>query len=795
MEATELTENTNNANRRHSERVIRQAHEAENTRNIRKESYDVVVCGGGLAGFCAAVAAARHGSRTCLVQDRPVFGGNSSSEVRVTPHGAAAFHVYAKETGIISELLIEERARNHEVIFENGWTNSVWDMAMYDLAVRTPNLTFYLNTSIVEVRKSAERRIEAVVGVVANAETTLELSGEIFIDCTGDGIVADLAGCEWHMGSEGRDEYNEPHAPLQASGDVMGSSLLFKTVNTGAPAPFEAPEWAAKLDNPDFFYKEGRRPNDVRGGYWWIEIGVPWHTIHENEDIRHQLTRYVLGVWDWIKNKDPNTKELAANHAIDWIGQVPGKRESRRIQGLYLMTEHDPLNRTVFEDEIAYGGWFLDLHTPGGLLAPTSEHASAEGYNETSSYMVKSYCGPYGIPLRSSIARDVDNLMMAGRNVSVTHAALGTVRVMGTTAIVGQAVGTSAAIALKLGIALKDVPGQAIREVQQTLLRDGCFLPNATNEDELDLARAARVNASSEAACAGMDAEKDDSRRFPETEALRERKGQWIAIAEETLDRVAVCLSNLSDVEQTVEARILPVDHIWDYRTEELEPLATTLLTIKPGAAFEWVEWDVRLSKDGGLEPGKYVRLDLLANASLQWHVASGAVPAHTCAYEMGGGKMRRDWNGPTRSFRVEPPQRSFGPEQAVNGVARPNRYTNLWRSDPDQALPQWLELTWEQPQTIGHVELTFPGHLLWEYHGYAPFYKDPQCAKNYRIEAWEGGAWTEIAAVRGNYQRHCRHRLEKPVTTAKLRVVIEATNGDPSAAIYEIRCYAPQEE
>lgn len=118
------------------------AHEAENTSHVRKESYDVVVCGGGLAGFCAAVAAARHGARACLVQDRPVFGGNSSSEVRVTPHGAAAFHVYAKETGIISEPLIEERARNHEVIFENGWTNSVWDMAMYDLAVRTPNLTF-----------------------------------------------------------------------------------------------------------------------------------------------------------------------------------------------------------------------------------------------------------------------------------------------------------------------------------------------------------------------------------------------------------------------------------------------------------------------------------------------------------------------------------------------------------------------------------------------------------------------------------------------------------------------------
>ncbi|MGO4495510.1 FAD-dependent oxidoreductase [Paenibacillus sp. 2RAB27] len=132
----------------------------------KTEKYDVVVCGGGLAGFCAAVASARQGVRTCLVQDRPVFEGDSSSEVRVTPHGVAAFHVYAKETGLISELLIEERAHNHETVFENGWTNSVWDMTMYDMAQRTENLTFYLNTTILDVRMANARKIASVVGYV-----------------------------------------------------------------------------------------------------------------------------------------------------------------------------------------------------------------------------------------------------------------------------------------------------------------------------------------------------------------------------------------------------------------------------------------------------------------------------------------------------------------------------------------------------------------------------------------------------------------------------------------------------
>ena len=160
------------------------------------EQYDVVICGGGLAGLCAAVAAARMGAKTCLVQDRPVLGGNSSSEVRVTPHGAAAFHGYARETGILSELLIEERAANHEEIFENGWTNSVWDMTQYDLVQRTENLTLHLNTAIGGVAVTG-RELRAVHCRVANAEVDLTLGAKVFIDCTGHGLVAAEAGCEW----------------------------------------------------------------------------------------------------------------------------------------------------------------------------------------------------------------------------------------------------------------------------------------------------------------------------------------------------------------------------------------------------------------------------------------------------------------------------------------------------------------------------------------------------------------------------------------------------------------------
>ncbi len=792
------------------------------------EEYDVVVCGGGLAGFCAAVAAARHGASTCLIQNRPVFGGNSSSEIGVTPHGAAAFHAYARETGIISELLIEERSLNHAEVYENGWTNSVWDMVMYDMAVATDNLTVHLNTNVGDViinggerangtAQAAESadlefgyyhrttlnekpaRLDAVIARVQNAELELTIEGKVFIDCTGDGLVADRAGCEWRMGSESRDEFDEPHAPDRASTDTMGSSIHLRACDVGRPAPYRAPGWAMHYDDASFFYEQGRVPKDVRGGFWWLEIGVPYHTIHDNETIRHELTRHALGVWEWIKNHDPIMKQRAANYALDWIGQVPGKRESRRIIGKYFVTEHDILNCTRFEDEVAFGGWFIDLHTPGGLLAETSEPASAEGaYDTFSEYAVKSYCGPYGLPLRCCMAKDVSNLMMAGRNVSATHAALGTIRVMATTALLGQACGTTAAYATNHGLGFDQiVTGRPIAEIKQALLRDGCFLPHEANADAADLARHATVSATSTAPMQGAGPDSVGAheglaiwRDQPQyvVETLAQRKAQLIAIGPEGIERVSVCLTNNADTEQEVEARLYAVDHIWDYRAEAGEPIAATTLTVPVGDK-RWVDWELDLLADVQ-QIGRFLRIDLLKNDKLSWHVSGRIVPGHTGYYQIGENKMRRFGNGATLSYRVHPPQSPYQPDQVTTGVTRPHASTNLWRSDPGQMLPQSLDLTWPEPQAIGEVHLTFPGHLIREYHAYAPFYRDAQCPADYRIEAKIDGGWRTLVETIDNYQRHRIHRLASPVDTDTLRITVTRTHGDPAAAIYEVRCY-----
>ncbi|WP_158737029.1 FAD-dependent oxidoreductase [Alteribacillus sp. YIM 98480] len=772
----------------------------------RTETFDVVVCGGGLAGFCAAVSAARNGAKTAIIQDRPVFGGNSSSEVRVTTHGSAAFHAYARETGVISELLIEERARNHEEINENGWTNSVWDMTMYDMAMNTPNLEVFLNTTVQGVNKSEDRTIESIDCYILNAEVNLTVQGKVFIDCTGDGIVADQAGCEWRLGEEARAEFNEPHAPEEATENVMGSSIHFKAVDMGKPAPFKAPSWIKHYEDASFFYKQGRplehtghKENDrYRGGYWWIEIGIPWDTIYENEDIRHELTRHTLGVWDWIKNKDPELKEVAKNYALEWIGQVPGKRESRRIMGRYLMTEHDPLNKKAFEDEVAFGGWNVDLHTPGGLLAPSSEPAAMEGYKTVSDFQRKTLCGPYGIPLNMMISKDLDNLMMAGRNVSATHTALGTVRVMGTTAIMGQGVGTAAAVSVNQDVKLPEVADHHINTVKQQLLRDGCFLLHTKNEDENDLARKAKVTASSEAICKGVGPNsqgvheglkfwKTQHQTSP-TDHLSKQRGQWIAVGSNNIDTLSVCLSNHSGTTQDVDAKVVVVEDIWDYSLDGVKELASTTLEVTPGKE-KWVTWPVQLNDSNGLPKNGYIRLDLLQNNNVEWHRAGKIEPGQVCAFDIGK-RMRRYDHGISMSYKVEPAQNCYPAENVLSGYTRPYRSTNLWRSDDTSPDAPWLELSWDKPVTISKVELTFPGSILREYHAYEAFYRDSQCAKDYSVDAWVDGEWQEALRVTDNYQRHRQHDLDESVYTNRLRLTIHSTNGDPSAAVYEIRCY-----
>ncbi|MBK7819747.1 MAG: FAD-dependent oxidoreductase [Tessaracoccus sp.] len=763
-----------------------------------REQYDVVVCGGGLAGVSAAISAARHGAKVVLLHDRPVLGGNSSSEVRVTPHGAAAFHAYAREGGIIAEALIEDRARNHERITENGWTNSVWDLILYDMVQRTVGLTLRLNTPVTGAEVS-DGRILSVTARNVNAETVYVVEGRVFIDCTGDGTLGEVAGCESRHGIESHAEFGEPSAPDEPSEATMGSSLHFKTVDVGHPVPFTPPPWAASYDDIHFFRSGGRVAKTLKSGYWWIEIGPPWHTIHGNEEIRHELTRQVLGIWDWYKNHDPEWSPQAETIALDWIGQVPGKRESRRLVGERFLTEHDLRENPAFEDEVAFGGWYIDLHSIGGLYEEVAEPlTNARMEEQGSNFGEQRYVGPFGIPLSALVSKDIENLMFAGRNISASHVALGALRVQGTTAVMGQATGTAAALALARG-GFKDVLKETMPDIQQALVRDGCFLPHVPVSDALDLAPLATVESSSETLIAGVGPDDTfelngldhwrDYPIFPTTGVLDRRLSQWVAVGEgQPVSHVGFCLSNTGDTPVEIAASIRKVDGIWDYRVAT-EALRIGSLTLPPGVD-QWIDWQVGLSS-AELEGQGYIRLDLEGvSDTVEWRLAGAIAPGQVAGYEVAPGRLRRFGGGATLSFRVEPPQRGYPASHITNGVCRPHARTNQWRSAVDQGLPQWSQLVWDEPTTVAEVQITFPGHLLREYHACPPLYRDPQCAKNYTVSVRRDGHWVDVASANENYQTRVVHTFD-PVACDALRVTIRETNGDTAAGIYEIRCYS----
>jgi len=448
---------------------------------LEKRVYDCVVIGGGLAGISAAISSARLGCKVALVQDRPVLGGNSSSEVGVGISGAdGGGNRNARETGIIEELRIEDRYRNHlKLKLRNGMVNSIWDIILWEWVKKEKNIDLYLNTRAIKANMESSIRIGSVFAEQTLSERRFQLEADIFIDASGDGAVACSAGAKFRIGRESRNEFGESRAPQIADKWTMGSSLLFRAKDMGHPVSFNPPFWA--YDFPKDEDLPFRKHTPIQSGFWWIEYGGTLDTIKDNEKIRDELLRILFGVWDHIKNHGDHGAE---NFALDWVSSIPGKRESRRFIGDYILTQNDLEKHRLFPDRVAYGGWPIDLHPPQGIFAkePPCEN---------------SYPGLYSIPFRSLYSKNIENLMMAGRNISVTHVALGSTRVMATCAVEGQAVGTAAYLCKKYNTLPRGVYKNYINELQQLLLKNDCYIIGLKNEDENDLARKAKVTASS----------------------------------------------------------------------------------------------------------------------------------------------------------------------------------------------------------------------------------------------------------------------------------------------------------
>ena len=448
--------------------------------NVIELACDVFIAGGGMAGVCAAIAAARQGASVILVQDRSRLGGNASSEVRM--HIVGADHHGGKpgwrEGGILEELRLENAVRNPK----SNW--EMFDFILYDKVVSEPNARLLLDSVLYAVSMGAGR-IQEVLVRCDKTEHIYRIKAKQYVDATGDCRLGLEAGATIRVGHEGRDAFNEPLAPETGGSGTLGSSILFTSKEYDAPMPYSPPSWARKIEERNLKH---RSIGSWEYGYWWIEWGGQHNAILDNERIRFELLSIVMGVWDYIKNSGKYPE--SANWAMDWVGMIPGRRASRRMDGPHILTQHDLMNLTgEFDDAAAIGGWPFDNHPPTGFDDP-----------EIPPYVSVSMADTYNMPLRAFYSVNVPNLFMAGRNISTSHVAFGSTRVMGTCSVIGQAVGTAAALCAAKGVDPQGLYADKslLKQYQQTLLRNDQTIRNVRNEDPADLARNAVVSASSE---------------------------------------------------------------------------------------------------------------------------------------------------------------------------------------------------------------------------------------------------------------------------------------------------------
>lgn len=432
---------------------------------LNRFEYEVDFCvvGGGLAGICAAIQAARSGKKVVLVQERPMLGGNASSEIRMWVCGAQGEN--NRETGIIEEI-------NLENLYRNPYKNySVWDSVLYGKVIAEPNITLLLNTSVCDVDMEGGK-IKTVVAWQMTTQSWHYVNAKFYADCSGDSILAPLTHAEFRLGRESANEFGEVVSVTEEDKKTMGLSCLIQARKTDEDITFIAPEWAKKLTDEDI---KRRTPNLNSNweNFWYLELGGEGDTIGDTEKLRDELVALAYGYWDYFKNSGKFDECFEAKKwQLEFIGFLPGKRESRRMVGPHLLKQQEVIAGGHFDDVVAYGGWPLDDHDPKGF------YFEGRGTNMHESQIK----GIYGIPYRCLYSANIENLFFAGRNISATHAAMSSTRVMMTCAVLGQAIGEAASLSVEYNTTPQGVYDFYIEELQQNLLRADCFIPYITRQ-------------------------------------------------------------------------------------------------------------------------------------------------------------------------------------------------------------------------------------------------------------------------------------------------------------------------
>ncbi|MGC4100355.1 FAD-dependent oxidoreductase [Ferruginibacter sp.] len=737
---------------------------------------DLVIVGGGVSGVCCAVTAAREGLKVVLVQDRPVLGGNASSEVRLWILGATSHmgnnNRWAREGGVIDELLVENTYRNPE------GNPVIFDYILLEKITEEKNIRLFLNTAVYEVEKEGADTIKAVKGICSQNQTEYTFKAPLFCDASGDGVIAFLSGASFRMGAESREEFNEKFAPSKEYGELLGHSLYFYSKDTGKPVQYIPPSFALNDIKTIPRYKTFNL-QEQGCKLWWIEYGGRLDTVKETETIKWELWKVVYGVWDYIKNSG-NFPE-AANYTLEWVGAIPGKRESRRFCGDYMLVQQDIVEQRQHIDAVSFGGWSIDLHPADGVFS------ELPGCNQWHSK------GIFQIPYRCMYSKNISNLFLTGRIISASHVAFASTRVMGTSAYNAQAVAIAAAIATEQKILPRQVSAH-IQALQQRLVKAGQFIPGIKNEDTGDLVQQATVTASSEYSLSTLP---ESGKLYP----LQTGIAQLIPVSPGKLPLMRFHLEAMGKTELPVHLAVCSrkASYTPDLIVEE------KLLQLEPGRNCIELEWQTVFTEN------QYAFIIFRKNESVSAYLSGTRLTGLLSLFQAENKAVsntgvqtppedigvdafefwtpRRRPAGENMAINFSQPLFTYRADNIKNGYARPYLAANAWVAALNDVDPQ-LVIKWNKAVTVNNIQLTFDTDMDHPMESVLMGHPEnimPFCTRNYSIY---DGAGNLIKNITGNHQTRNNIVLEEPLVTDTLVVKCEHPAANIPAAIFEIRCY-----
>ncbi|WP_276166138.1 FAD-dependent oxidoreductase [Zobellia alginiliquefaciens] len=751
------------------------------TKTIPLEA-DLVVVGGGLSGVCAAITAARSNLKVVLIQDRPVLGGNASSEVRLWSLGATSHmgnnNRWSREGGLINEILLENLKRNKE------GNPLIFDTVLLEKVYEEKNITLLLNTAVYEVEKGCDEKVKNVTAFCSQNSTTYIASSPLFCDASGDGIVAFMAGASFRMGAETKGEFDEGFAPnIKDYGNLLGHSLYFYTKDVGKPVSYTAPSFAIK--NAENLPRiKNYQLGDHGCKLWWVEHGGRLDTVHQSEDIKFELWKVVYGIWDYVKNSGKYPE--ANNLTLEWVGTIPGKRESRRFEGDFMLTQKDIVEQRDYYDAISFGGWAMDLHPADGIY---SEHNSCTQWHGK---------GVYSIPYRCYYSKNIDNLFLAGRIISASHVAFGSSRVMLTCAHGGQAVGKAAVLCKEEGLLPRDIASKdKIEKLQLALNRDGQSIPRLSLEDTADLTTNATIHASSTLEFNGFAAADDwQTLTFGLAQMLPLKANENITLEIE-VEAVEDTVLELQLKSSSACTHFTP-DIVIDKQEVELKKgkQTVTFSTTKTQSQDHYSFFclmkneniKVRLSDDR--VTGLMTVENKINKAVSNYGRQDPPAEINVDSFEFWTPQRRPE--GKNIALKLSKSLSVFQTDNLKNSEVRPtsNGNTNAWVANIEDKSPS-LALHWNEKVDIKTIKLFFDcdyDHALETTLMGHPEEVIPFVVSDYRIKDASGSILKEVT---GNYQAINTVELEESISTEKLLFEFIQNEEQIPVSVFKISVFA----